>query len=130
MGESYIMLRIDDKSEMAMLRKLTLMMFLLLTACDALGSPSPTPTAPVIIKLLATAYISPTPNPEQEAATRAASSPTPLQPTATVIPTETPYIGIFIGEADTGQSFVEFTEPLFARDEQSEPTANANVCAT
>lgn len=113
-----------------MLRKLALLMILLLTACDALNSPSPTPTPPDIVKLLATAYISPTPNPEQEAATRAASSPTPLRPTATIIPTETPYIGIFIGEADTGQGFVQFTEPLFASNQSTEPTANASVCAT
>ena len=113
-----------------MLRKLAFITLLFLTACDALNPPDPTPTVPVIIKVLATAYLSPTPNPEQEAATRAASSPTPLQPTATIIPTETPYIGIFIGEADTGQSFVRFTEPLFAQDVQGEPTANASVCAT
>ncbi|MDQ7025212.1 MAG: hypothetical protein Q9P01_02365 [Anaerolineae bacterium] len=113
-----------------MLRQLALLMMLLLTACDALNSPNPTPTAPDIVKLLATAYISPTPNPEQEAATRAASSPTPLRPTATIIPTETPYIGIFIGEADTGQSFLQFNAPLFASNQSIEPTANASVCAT
>jgi hypothetical protein len=128
--ESAIMLRINTEFEIAMLRKLALITLLLLSACDALNPASPTPTAPVIIKVLATAYISPTPNPEQEAATRAASSPTPLQPTATIIPTETPYVGIFIGEADTGQNFVQFTEPLFASAVQGEPTANASVCST
>lgn len=112
-----------------MLRNFTLILILCLTACDAFNTPSPTPTDTVIVKVLATAYISPTPNPEQDAATRAASSPTPLPPTATVIPTETPYVGIFIGEADTGDSFVQFTEPLFGVDVVSEPTANASVCA-
>ena len=115
-----------------MLRKLALLsILLLLTACNAFNTPpTPTPTDVVVVKVLATAYISPTPNPEQAAATRAASSPTPLIPTPTIIPTETPYVGIFIGEADTGDSFVQFTEPLFGGDAPSEPTANASVCAT
>ena len=113
-----------------MLRRLLFLILLLLTACGALNPPAPSPTAVVVVKILATAEISPTPNPEQEAATRAASSPTPLVPTATIIPTETPYVGIFIGEADRGQAFINFSEPLFAQNVVDEPTANADVCAT
>jgi hypothetical protein len=82
-----------------------------------------------MVKVLATAYISPTPNPEEAAATRAASSPTPLPPTLTVIPSETPFVGVFIGEANQEQQFNQFTEPLFAEAVTVQPTANPDVCS-
>lgn len=106
----------------------------LLTACGQANNVTPTPVATV--KALATVFMSPTANVEQVAATRAAISPTPVPPTATVIPTETPYVGLFIGEAEQERSFVEITSPLFGVNSQNpdvainvqQPTADASRC--
>ncbi len=93
------------------------------------AAPAATPTAPAVARVLATVEISPTPNPEERAATRAASSPTPPPPTATVIPSETPYIGIFIGEAEQPEGFAVIDEPFFgAAEPGAEPTADAAIC--
>lgn len=107
-----------------------LVLLLVLTACTTTDTiPSPTPIR--ISKVLATVAISPTPNADERAATQAAITPTFLPPTPTVIPTETPYVGIFIGEAERASGFSSFVESLFA-DElvQAEPTANATRCNT
>ena len=100
----------------------------LMSACTS--TPEITPTAISISKLIVTVEISATPNAEQFSATRSASSPTPNPPTATVIPTETPYIGIFIGEAQQEEGFVDITEPIFGprEDVAQQPTANAERC--
>lgn len=103
--------------------------FSLLACTPAATEPTPTPV--VIAKILATAYISPTPNPEQIAATRAANSPTPIPVSPTPIPTPTAYIGVFIGEAasDDG-SLSPITAPLFAPQVGGglNPTADATRC--
>jgi hypothetical protein len=80
----------------------SVLFLLLLAACAA-----PTPAAPVgpptvINKLLATVYISPTPDAAQVQATRAAVVPTVTAPLPTPTDTNTPYIGVFLGEADAG----------------------------
>jgi len=104
-------------------------LILLLTACTAQSAITPTPVE--IAKLLATVAISPTANAEEVAATRAAVSPTPNPPTATINPTETPYVGIFIGEAQQEESLVRFTEPIIGpRVALSQPTANVERCIT
>ncbi|MBA3874402.1 MAG: hypothetical protein H0X30_35180, partial [Anaerolineae bacterium] len=53
-------------------------------------------------KILATVYVSPTPNAEQQQALAAAN---PATPTPLIIPTATvtPYIGVFLGEVDNGE---------------------------
>lgn len=66
---------------------------------------NPTLTPPAVMpKLIATVYISPTPNTEQIAATRAASTATatsiPILPTAS----STAYIGVFLGEVEVDDS--------------------------
>jgi hypothetical protein len=102
--------------------------FLLLSACT--GDATLTPTPLTISREIATVYISPTPNEEEVAATRAVVTVTSVPPTATVIPTETPYVGIFIGEAEVEENFVEILEPIFGPEELAggEPTANAERC--
>lgn len=72
---------------------------IIISSCDS-GQVPPQATAIVLNKVLATVYISPTANAQQEQATRQASSatPTPLTPTPTA--RATAYIGIFIGEAE------------------------------
>jgi hypothetical protein len=89
----------------------------------------PLPTAVAIVKPLATAVVSPTPNPEQISATRLAASPTPLPSTPTPIPSPTAYVGVFIGQAEQALGFQAFTQPLFAPDIVGlEPTADARRC--
>jgi hypothetical protein len=88
------------------------------------------------VKALATVFTTATPNPEEAAATRAAISVTPVPPTATIIPSETPYIGIFIGEAEQERGLVEITSPLFGPNANNpdtviriqQATADANLC--
>lgn len=100
----------------------------ILAACSA-GNPVPSPTAASSPIALVTVYTSPTPNADEAAATRAASSPTPLVPTATVIPSETPYVGIFIGEVEPEEGFAVINEPLLAGAAQdAAPTSNPDVC--
>lgn len=114
---------------MSMFRTIIPIAFILIlvTACG--GQSTPTATAVAINKELVTVEISPTADAEEVAATRAAISPTPIPPSPTVIPTETPYIGIFIGEAQQEESFVNFTEPIFGpRITANQPTANARRC--
>lgn len=106
------------------------MLALLVAACDTAATdtvltPSATPA-----RLLATAFISPTPNPEQVRATQLAITPTFAQPTMTVQPSPSPFVGVFIGEAQREDSSVHVEEPFFAPDISvfAQPTANANRC--
>lgn len=98
-------------------------------ACSPTEAPV-TPTAEIIInRSIATVVISPTPDAQQIQATRQAASPTPAPPTPTVLPTETPYVGVFIGRVDREAGFRNFTEPLFADEFVSAgPTAAASRC--
>ncbi len=101
---------------------------MLLVGCTG-TAPNGTPTAQAVVKVLATVEISATPNVEEQAATRAASSPTPLPPTATIIPSETPYIGVFIGEAEPPEGFAVIDAPFFGDSNiAAEPTADAGIC--
>lgn len=106
-----------------------------LSAC--IGQVDEATATPVsTVKALATVFTTATLNPEEIAATRGAISATPVPPTATIIPTETPYIGIFIGEAEQERGFVEITSPLFGPNADNpdsvvriqQPTADANLC--
>lgn len=70
---------------------------LLLAGCAA-AAPTPTP-APPPVKLLATVFISPTPDADQRRATLMAAPPT-LAPVASPSPTATAYVGVFLGEVE------------------------------
>lgn len=77
-----------------------LIVCLMLAAC---GQPTAIPIAgvpSVMPKLLATVYISPTPDAAQQEATRAAN---PVTSTPSELPTATatPYVGVFLGEAES-----------------------------
>lgn len=82
-----------------------------ISACT--GQTDTTPTAVSIAKALVTVAVSPTPDAQEAAATRSAITPTTVPPTATVIPTATPYVGVFIGAAEQPESRVDITAPLF-----------------
>lgn len=103
-------------------------LFFIVTACTGEANPSATPV--IISRELATVFVSPTPNEDEIAATRAVVTVTSIPPSATVIPTETPYVGIFVGQAEEEMSFIEIVEPIFAPEVVSgaEPTANAERC--
>lgn len=76
---------------------LILSLLLLFAACTGdVSTPSGDPTA--LPKLLATVFLSPTPDAGQQQATRLALRPTLTpQPTWTPLP-PTPYVGVFLGE--------------------------------
>jgi hypothetical protein len=82
---------------------------ILLAACQpATPTPEQAAIVPVVqSKLLATVYISPTPDEAEQQATRFADPATPTAPPPTAPPTETPYVGVFLGEAvlDEGEIF-------------------------
>ena len=103
--------------------------FLLCTLTACTGEASPTPTPQSISMELATVFISPTPNDEEAAATRALVTVTSLPPTSTIVPTETPYVGSFRGEVQVEADFVEILTPIFAPvSSNAQPTANAERC--
>jgi hypothetical protein len=76
----------------------------LLAACGQ-GTPTPVASAPTIIsKILVTVYISPTPNKAQRQATLAVNPPTPTPAPPTLTPLPSPYVGVFLGEAEVNDS--------------------------
>jgi len=78
---------------------IVLLLILALTACGA-EAISPTVAPPADLpKRLATVFISPTPNADEQLATRSAQVLTPLPGTATPLPSPTAYVGVFLGEA-------------------------------
>ena len=64
------------------------------------SAPTATHTPPVLVRRLATVGPTQTPNPQERQATQLAALITPTVIRPTTIPTPTPYIGIFLGEAD------------------------------
>lgn len=79
-----------------------LLFVLVLAGCT--GTTAPTPSAPTVppvqVKLLATVFISPTPNPQEQQATQLAIRPTTTQQAIAPTPTATAYVGVFLGEAE------------------------------
>lgn len=73
----------------------------LLVACQpAPAAPTEVALAPVVgAKVLATVYVSPTPDAAQQQATQRAQPPTATAEPATPLPTATVYIGVFLGES-------------------------------
>lgn len=92
---------------------LVLCALLLIAACAPASNAVPTAPNPANdSKQIATLYISPTPNDADRAATRSASRPTaPPVLIATVPPTPTVYIGVFMGDAAAGSSGVPIVDP-------------------
>jgi hypothetical protein len=105
------------------------LLLLFLAACQPPAPDVPTATPVVIAKYIATAYISPTPNSEQIAATRAVITPTLIPVTNTPIPSPTAYVGVFIGQAPREEGFRPITTPLFAGSVSS-PTPDSTRCRT
>lgn len=78
------------------------LLLILLAACESTGS-EVVPTVPAVQpKLLVTVEISPTPDATQQESTRAAVIPTATPPPAVIPATATPYVGVFLGEAESG----------------------------
>lgn len=80
---------------------LILIAMLLVAACSSLNAtPSPEVATPVIQpKILATLYISPTPNDQEQEATRLAVRAQPPTAIPSRTPAPTAYIGVFVGDA-------------------------------
>ncbi len=94
---------------------------LILTACQQDEGVLPTLLAPggVQPKQLATVVISPTPNQAEQQATRSAIIPTTPEPTLTLEPSPTVYVGIFLEGSvisDDDLPFVDPTRAVFQPD--------------
>jgi hypothetical protein len=77
-----------------------IVLILALAACGQ-GTPTPEVLTPASQpKLLATVFISPTPNSDEQQATRGASTLTPSVPPPTPSSQPTVYVGVFLGEAE------------------------------
>jgi hypothetical protein len=86
---------------------------------------------PVEPKQLATVYMSPTPNTAEVESTRLASRPTATEVLPTALPTATPYIGVFLGEAEAASDeSLPIVNPELFEDEAgfSLPTEPALSC--
>lgn len=100
----------NTRPEVVFLNQVTLkyrivvfVIFLMLAACTP-GTPTPAagPT-PAIVRLLATVFISPTPDEAQIAATRAAIPPSATPAPAAASPSPTVYVGVFLGAAESDE---------------------------
>jgi hypothetical protein len=101
----------------AHMRRLQPLLFtlMILTATSGCAALAPvTPTAAPVVRPLVTVALSPTPDAIQQTATHGAITPTAPPPTATTVPSATPYIGIFIGEAAAADPSVVISTPLLA----------------
>jgi hypothetical protein len=104
---------------------LLLITIVLLAACGT-ATPTPISLPPSLMpKLLATVYISPTPNAQEMDATRLASPPTET-PVPNLAPTPTVYVGVFLGEADTANDSGPVINPVLINNP---PTAIAQESA-
>jgi hypothetical protein len=88
-------------------------------ACQPNAAPTPVVLeTPVEPKQLATVYMSPTPNAAELEATRLASRPTPTEALPTALPSATPYIGVFLGEAESASDeSLPIVNPALFEDE-------------
>jgi hypothetical protein len=90
------------------------LLLLLLAACAPSTPPTPTTVALAEMpKQLATLFASPTPGEAERQATRAAErASTPIALAPTIIPTETPYVGVFLGASSRAADLPQFDQPL------------------
>jgi hypothetical protein len=95
----------------------------LLAACGAQATPTPSSLPTAGAKLLATVYISPTPNDAEQQATRFAALQTPTAEPVIPTATPTPYVGVFLGAADEAEDGPLPTVALLVRAEDASPTA-------
>lgn len=112
-----------------LLKTLTLAFLIggIMAGCAGNTAPPATATPVIISKFLATAYVSPTPNSEQIAATRAAQSPTPVPVLPSATPTPTPYVGVFMGRASREEGFAVIDAPFFEDEVSAQPAGTAVV---
>lgn len=109
-----------------------IILLIILAACQpAAPTPEDAAIAPVVqSKLLATVFISPTPDEAEQQATRFADRPTETPPPPTAAPTITPYVGIFLGEAQVDEGEIFNPGLLTARPPLTLPTVPPGlVCA-
>lgn len=84
------------------MRRIVLLLIVTLAACSSSGGGEPTATPVTPVKLLATVYISPTPNAGEREATRLAQPVMTATPAPTRTPQATVYVGIFLGAGEDG----------------------------
>jgi len=84
----------------------------LVAACNSSTETTPTATAPVLIRRLATIGPTRTPDATEWQATQLAIYATPTYLPPTLTPTATPYIGAFLGEVEIGDNWGSAINPL------------------
>ncbi|MEP7291805.1 MAG: hypothetical protein ABI835_08470 [Chloroflexota bacterium] len=107
-------------------------LLLLVAACSSLNATQSLELATPVVqpKLLATLYLSPTPNNQEREATRLAVRSEPPTPLPTRTPAPTAYIGVFVGDAGGVDSGISFNDPANFDNAQagSLPTLGAAGC--
>ncbi len=121
---------IPDVSRRA-LSVLLLAAALVFGACSALSPTQSAEVSTLVVqpKLLATLFLSPTPNEQEREATRMAVRSEPPTALPSHTPAPTAYIGVFVGDAGGVDSGVAFTDPeLFDSTLAAVPTVGASGC--
>ncbi len=95
--------------------RLVLIAVLLISACSSLGGAATADVATPVVqpKLLATLYVSPTPNDQEREATRLAVRAEPPTPAPSNTPAPTAYVGVFVGDAGGVDSGVPIDSSQF-----------------
>lgn len=108
------------------------LLLFLIAGCASLGDnqASAVSTAVVQPKILATLFLSPTPNDQEQEATRLAVRSEPPTPIPTRTPAPTAYIGVFVGDAGGVDSGIAVNNPASFEGTlaASQPTPNASGC--
>jgi hypothetical protein len=105
---------------------LVVLMLVSLVACGAGETTSaPVSTSVAIVRQIATVELPPTLSQIDKLATRQALPVTPTSAPPTVAPTETAYVGVFLGQAQSEESLPRIQQPT----NQPSPTAEGGACA-
>lgn len=109
--------------------RLLLIVMVMIAGCGATSTPTPEAIVPAVMpKILATVYISPTPDAAQLEATRAAVPPTITQPPSVPTTVPTAYVGVFLGEAEVAEVGPAMVPQMFNPPTEAPPITIAPTC--
>jgi hypothetical protein len=100
---------------------LSVLVVQLISACQPATPGAVESASAVQAKLLATVFMSPTPNEAEQQATRLANRPTLNAPTLTPAPSATVYVGIFLEGESSGDEDMPFMNPNLALEVNATP---------
>lgn len=111
------------------LRTIGIILAVWAAGCGATSTPTPEAIVPAVMpKILATVYISPTPDAAQLEATRAAVPPTITQPPSVPTTVPTAYVGVFLGEAEVAEVGPAMVPQMFNPPTEAPPITIAPTC--